>query len=167
MVQQHLPDGKLVYLHCSSIFNGPYAQIRQLKKVRQLLEKNQESIQILTNEYTLLDIAAVAKGLLEDQVFELLPEAKLRYPELFRPSSKSQKAKRVASEAEVLRTEAQAVQDAVLSSDDKGGENSGESSKVDEQEATLEKKVKTEECVQVGPPELGQAPPLRPRQGNC
>ncbi|CAL8575719.1 hypothetical protein XPA_001626 [Xanthoria parietina] len=159
MVQQHLPDGKLVYLHCSSIFNGPHAQIRQLKKVRQLLEKNQESIQILTNEYTLLDIAAVAKGLLEDQVFELLPEAKLRYPELFRPSSKSQKAKRVASEAEVLRTEAQAVQDAVLSSDDKGGENSGESSKVDEQEATLEKKVKTEECVQVGPPELGQHSP--------
>ncbi|CAO1597683.1 hypothetical protein XANCAGTX0491_001483 [Xanthoria calcicola] len=165
MVEQHLPDGRLVYLHCSSIFNGPYAQIRQLKKVRQLLEKHQKSIKILTKEYTLPDIAAVAKGLLENQVFESLPEAKLRYPELFLPSSKSQKAKRVASEVEVLRTEAQAVQDAVLSSDDKGGENFEESSKVDEHEATLEKEVEIEECVPVGRPKLGQAPPLRPRQG--
>ncbi|KAI4236466.1 MAG: hypothetical protein LQ349_002538 [Xanthoria aureola] len=159
MVEQHLPDGRLVYLHCSSIFNGPYAQIRQLKKVRQLLEKHQNSIKILTKEYTLPDIAAVAKGLLENQVFESLPEAKLRYPELFRPSSKSQKAKRVASEVEVLRTEAQAVQDAVLSSDDKGGENFEESSKVDEHEATLEKEVEIEECVQVGRPKLGQQSP--------
>lgn len=169
MAKQQLPDGKLVYLHCSSIFNGQNALFRRPKKIHQLLEHHQRSIKTLTKEFTLPAIAAVAKDLLEDRIFESLPRAKLRYPELFQPPSESQEAKRVASEAEAVRTEAEAAQDVVLTSDNERGENFEEGSQVDEPEAILENNVKIGDCVQVGAAELelGQAPPLRPRQGYC
>ncbi|KAI4248992.1 MAG: hypothetical protein L6R42_009120, partial [Xanthoria sp. 1 TBL-2021] len=149
MAKQQLPDGKLVYLHCSSVFNGQNALIRRPKKIRQLSESHQRSIKILTKEFTLPAIAAVAKDLLEDRIFESLPRAKLRYPELFQPPSESQEAKRVASEAEVVRTEAEAAQDAVLTSDNERGEHFEEGSQVDEPEKTLENKVRIGDCVQV------------------
>ncbi|KAL8858257.1 MAG: hypothetical protein Q9178_005269 [Gyalolechia marmorata] len=123
MAQQHLPDGRLVYLHCSSIFNGPNAQLRRAKKISQLLRKRITSIKILTDEFTLEAIAVVAKQLLDDQIFESLPRAKLRYPELFQSPSESQEAERAASEAEVIRIEAEAAQDTVLTSDDDQEDN--------------------------------------------
>ncbi|KAL8769626.1 MAG: hypothetical protein Q9209_004423 [Squamulea sp. 1 TL-2023] len=122
MANQRLPDGRLVYLHCSSIFNGLNAQVRKAKKISQLLEKHKSSIKILTNEYSLPAIAVVAKDLLEKHIFESLPKAKLRYPELFQPPSETQEAERTASEAEVIRMEAEAAQDIVLTSDDEGGD---------------------------------------------
>ena len=73
MAKQHSPDGRLVYLHCSSIFSGANAQVRKAKKVSQLLNKHKASIKILTNEFTLPAVAAVAKELLEKQIFESLP----------------------------------------------------------------------------------------------
>ena len=83
MAKQHSPDGGLVYLHCSSIFSGANAQVRKVKKVSRLLEKHKASIKLLTAELTLPAIAAIAKELLEEKIFESLPSAKLRYPELF------------------------------------------------------------------------------------
>lgn len=121
MAKQRTPDGRLVYLHCSSIFSGANAQVRKKKKISQLLQQHQASIRILTKEYTLPAIAAIAKELLEERIFESLPRAKLRYPELFRPSE-TQEAERAASEAEVIRIEAEAAQDVVLTSDDEGGD---------------------------------------------
>ncbi|KAL8915058.1 MAG: hypothetical protein Q9171_000498 [Xanthocarpia ochracea] len=118
MAQQHLPDGRLVYLHCSSIFNGPNAQLRKAKKISQLLRNRKTSIKILTDEFTLEAIAVIAKQLLDDRIFESLPRAKLRYPELFQSPSESQEAERAASEAEVIRIEAEAAQDTLLTSDD-------------------------------------------------
>ena len=120
MAKQRSPDGRLVYLHCSSIFSGPNAHVRRAKKVSQLLKKHKASIEILTKEFTLPAVATVAKELLEEQIFESLPRAKLRYPELFQPSV-TQEAERAASEAEVIRTETEAAQDIVLTSDDEGG----------------------------------------------
>ncbi|KAL8777877.1 MAG: hypothetical protein Q9213_007669 [Squamulea squamosa] len=122
MANKRIPDGRLVYLHCSSIFKGSDAQVRKAKKIAQLLEKHKSSIKILTNEYSLPAIAVVAKELLEKNIFESLPRAKLRYPELFQPPSDTQEAERTASEAEVIRIEAEAAQDIVLTSDDEGGD---------------------------------------------
>ena len=55
-------------------------------------------------------IAVVAKNLLEDQIFESLPRAKLRYPELFQ-TSEAQIAARAASEADIIRIEDEVVED--------------------------------------------------------
>ncbi|KAL8822446.1 MAG: hypothetical protein Q9191_006820 [Dirinaria sp. TL-2023a] len=121
MAKKRSPDGRLVYLHCSSIFSGANAQVRRAKKVSQLLEQHKASIKILTKEFTVPAIAAVAKELLEERIFESLPRAKLRYPELFQ-LTETQEAERAASEAEVVRIEAEAAQDLVLASDDEGGD---------------------------------------------
>ena len=121
MANQRSPDGRLVYLHCSSIFRGANAQVRKLKKIVQLLQQHKASIEILTREFSLPAIAAVVKELLEDQIFESLSRARLRYPELFQPSE-TREAEREASETEVIRMEAEAAQDIVLTSDDEGAD---------------------------------------------
>ncbi|KAL8990380.1 MAG: hypothetical protein Q9177_000955 [Variospora cf. flavescens] len=123
MAQQRSPDRRLVYLHCSSIFSGANAQVRKAKKITQLLQKHKGAIKILTKEFSLAAVAAVAKELLEEGIFESLPRAKLRYPELFQPSE-TQEAERAASEVEVIRIEAEAIQDVVLTSDNEGGDES-------------------------------------------
>ncbi|KAL8634052.1 hypothetical protein Q9189_000298 [Teloschistes chrysophthalmus] len=117
MSEKRFPDSRLVYLHCSSIFSGAHAQFRKQKIISQCLKKHKASIKILTEEFTLPAIAAVAKELLEDRVFESSARAKLRYPELFQPSA-SQEAERAASEAEILRIEAEAAQDINPTSED-------------------------------------------------
>ena len=47
MASRRLPDGKLVYIYCSSIFSGIKANTRNPKKVSQLLEENEECIKVL------------------------------------------------------------------------------------------------------------------------
>ncbi|KAL9622826.1 MAG: hypothetical protein Q9204_007995, partial [Flavoplaca sp. TL-2023a] len=156
MAKQRSPDGRLVYLHCSSIFSGANAQVRKVKKVSQLLEKHKASIKILTKEFTLPAVAAVAKELLEEQIFESLPRAKLRYPELFQPSE-TQEAERAASEAEVIRAEAEAAQDIVLTSDDEGGNECldfEQSEQRAEPEVTPEYKADAEDNVQISAVQL-------------
>ena len=158
MTQKRSPDGRLVYLHCSSIFSGANAEVRKAKKVSQLLQKHKASIKILTKEFTLPAIAAIAKELLEERIFESLPRAKLRYPELFQPSE-TQEAERAASEAEVVRIEAEAAHDIVLTSDDEGGDECldvGESQQRAEPEGTLEDRVEAPDNVQTSAVELWQ-----------
>ncbi|KAL8676336.1 MAG: hypothetical protein Q9186_007142 [Xanthomendoza sp. 1 TL-2023] len=121
MAKQHSPDGKLVYLLCTNIFRGPNAKPRRANTVPQLLKDHRASIKILTNEFPLPAIAAVAKELLEQGIFESLDRAKLRYPELFQPSE-TQKAERAASEAEVVRIEAETAHEKALTSDDEEGD---------------------------------------------
>lgn len=161
MAIQSSPDGRLVYLHCSSVFSGANAQVRRPKKVSQLLEKHKASIKILTKEFTLPAIAAVAKELLEKRIFESLPRAKLRYPELFQPSE-TQEAERAASEAEVVRIEAEAAQDIVLTSDEERGDDCldfQESQPRAEPEGTIEDQAEALENVQIGAGGLWQVLP--------
>ncbi len=158
MNTQRSPDGRLVYLHCSSIFSGANAHVRKVKKISQLLEKRKASIKILTKEFTLPAVAAVAKELLEDQIFESLPRAKLRYPELFQPSE-TQEAERAASEAEVIRIEAEAAQDIILTSDDEGEDEClafEQGKQQAEPEGTLEDKAKAGDNVQISAVKLWQ-----------
>ena len=158
MAQKRSPDGRLVYLHCSSIFSGANAHVRKPKKISQLLETHKASIKILTEEFSLPAIAAVAKELLEEGIFASLPRAKLRYPELFQPSE-TQEAERAASEAEVVRIEAEAAQDIILTSDDEGGDECldvKESQQCVEPEETLEGKAEAPDNAQTNAVELWQ-----------
>lgn len=158
MAKQRSPDGRLVYLHCSSIFSGANAQVRKVKKISQLLEKHKASIKILTKEFTLPAIAAIAKELLEEHIFESIPRAKLRYPELFQPSG-TQEAERAASEAEVVRIEAEAAQDIALTSNDEGEDERPDSEQGEQQaepEGTAEDKAEAEHNVQINAVRLWQ-----------
>ena len=142
MASQRLPDGRLVYLHCSSIFSGANALVRKAKKVSQLLQTHRASINTLTREFTVSDIATVAKELLEEQIFESQPRARLRFPELFQPSE-TREAEREASEEEAIRIEAEAAQDLVLTSDDEGGDE-GRDFEQGEQHAELDEDLEDE-----------------------
>ena len=158
MAKQRSPDKRLVYLHCASIFSGANGEVRRVKKISKLLEKHKTSIKILTKEFTLPAIAAVAKELLDEQIFESLPRAKLRYPELFQ-LTETQEAERAASEAEVIRIEAEAAQDIVLTSDDEGGDDCRDlkqSGQRAEPEEVIEDKAETRDNVQINAVELWQ-----------
>ena len=116
-----IPDQRLVYLHCSSVFKGDRAQIRKPKKVSEALSKHRQSIKTLTNEFPLDAIATVAKTLLDEKIFESEARAKLHFPELFQPSE-TQEAEREASEAEVARIEAEVVHETIVTSDEEWDE---------------------------------------------
>ena len=132
MADQPCPDKRLVYLHCSSIFSGAKAKVRKPKKIFQLLEQQKSSIEIPLKEFTLPVIAAVVKELLDEKVFESPPRAKLLYPELFQPSE-TQGAERAASEAEVVRIEAEAAHDIAVTSNDEGEDECLETEEVQRQ----------------------------------
>ncbi|KAL8718239.1 MAG: hypothetical protein Q9225_004597 [Loekoesia sp. 1 TL-2023] len=165
MANQRSPDGRLVYLHCSSIFSGANAHVRKVKKISQLLEKHKASIKILTREFTLPAIATVTKELLEERIFESLPRARLRYPELFQ-LSEIQEAERAASEAEVLRIEAEAAQDIALTSDDEGGDECldlEQGEKPAEPKGTLKDRTEAQEILRARAVEFTQSAPQAPQ----
>ena len=78
-----IPEERLVYLHCSSIFTGTNAEVRQLKKVRQILLKHEASIRGFIDEFGLENVSVVAKKLLKEHVFQSEYQAQLRFPDLF------------------------------------------------------------------------------------
>lgn len=85
MKAQALPDAFQVYLHCHTIFDGQSAQIRNLKKVTQILLQNKKSLAGLTIAFTIPDIASVATQLLKDRIFESQHLAIQRFPKLLTP----------------------------------------------------------------------------------
>lgn len=109
---KRLPDQRLVYLHCRSLFEGAMAQLRREKSIRPVLKANQASISFLTEEFSIDVITSVAKELLQDGIFESTSRAKLRFPELFE-TTPAQNLERAASEAKVARSEAAAIEEAI------------------------------------------------------
>ncbi|KAL8991469.1 MAG: hypothetical protein Q9169_007858, partial [Polycauliona sp. 2 TL-2023] len=118
MAKKHLPDDRLVYLHCASIFSGQNANIRRPKLIKMLLEKHAASISGLLREYSLSSIAFRAKVLLMDRIFESSSCAKQRYPDLFMPTFE---AKVTPLQMEMIKSEAMGVQDAGVNSDEEDG----------------------------------------------
>ena len=111
------PAENLVYLHCSAIFVGKNAEIRRLKAVRRRLSDRRTLIRALTQNFSILDIATVAKRLLEEGLFQSVPQAKRRFPELFQqPEAKG--AKNKASEANVARLKPEEAHEAVSTSEE-------------------------------------------------
>ena len=110
---KNLPDERLVYLALTNVFKGADAQVRNLKKIRERIQKNQHygGVQDLINEHNLDSVSSTAKVLLEQNIFESTLKAKIRFPEVFEVSP-AQSAERAASEAEAAKTEAHAIRDA-------------------------------------------------------
>jgi hypothetical protein len=112
------PDERLVYLACQHIFRGPNAQLRKQTKIKNLIQQNQLTIGGIIQEHDIDSVCQVAKGLLEEQIFESTLKAKMRFPELF-DVSPTQSADREASEAEAARDEASAVREITANTDSK------------------------------------------------
>lgn len=104
------PDAKLVYLALKNTFKGKEAQVRQAKKVRELILRSQhnDDVKKLIEEHDLDNVCNSAKTLLEQQIFESTSKAKKRFPEVFEVSA-AQSAERSASEAKAAKTEADAI----------------------------------------------------------
>jgi hypothetical protein len=91
-------------------FKGTEAQVRKARKVRELILKKQyiADVRNLIREHNLENVYNVAKALLEQQIFESILKAKIRFPEIFEVSP-AHSTERSASEAEAARTEADAI----------------------------------------------------------
>ena len=85
---RNLPDERLVYLALKTHFMGADAQVRKLKKVRDVIQKYQHHVDIqdLIQEHNIDDVCTTAKALLEQQIFESTLKAKIRFPEVFEVS---------------------------------------------------------------------------------
>ncbi|KAI4265783.1 MAG: hypothetical protein L6R35_007041, partial [Caloplaca aegaea] len=110
MVAAQVPDEKLVYLYCSSIFSGANAQIRRLKVVTQRLQKYKASIRTLENDFPLTAIASVVQCLLKDRIFESSTWARRRFPDLCQPS-KDGEIRQATSNVEDVKNDSEAAQD--------------------------------------------------------
>lgn len=104
------PDERLVYLAFRTVFVGVDAQVRNLKTIRDRIQKHQHlgDVTALLKEHDLESVCNAAKTLLKDEVFESTLRAKLRFPEVFEVSP-AQSAEREVSEAEAAKTEADAM----------------------------------------------------------
>jgi len=93
------PDERLVYLALTNIFRGADAQLRRPKKIRELILKQQDNIDVrdLIETHNIDNVCNVAKTLLDQQIFESMLKAKIRFPEVFEVSP-AQSAERSASE---------------------------------------------------------------------
>ncbi|KAK6362466.1 hypothetical protein LTS17_012839 [Exophiala oligosperma] len=109
----NLPDERVVYLALKESFKGADAHIRRAKKVREIIQKAQNNIDVrdLIQQHNLENVCSVTKALLEQQIFESTLKAKIRFPEVFEISP-AQTAERAASEAEAARLEADAIKSA-------------------------------------------------------
>lgn len=95
------PDERFIYLELKNTFKGADAQVRKPKKIRELIQKQQHSIDVedLAQAYNLDNVCNAAKVLLDQQIFESTLKAKIRFPEVFEVSP-AQSAERFASEEE-------------------------------------------------------------------
>lgn len=109
----NFPDERVVYLALKESFKGADAQVRKAKKVREIVQKAQNNIDVrdLIQQHNIENVCSVTKTLLEQQIFESTLKAKIRFPEVFEISP-AQSAERSASEAEAARLEADAIKSA-------------------------------------------------------
>ena len=100
----NFPDERVVYLALKESFKGADAQVRKAKKVREIVQKAQNNIDVrdLIQQHNIENVCSVTKTLLEQQIFESTLKAKIRFPEVFEISP-AQSAERSASEAEAAR----------------------------------------------------------------
>jgi hypothetical protein len=108
---KNLPDERLVYLALKGVLQSQDVHIRQEKKIRTIIQRQQNhaGIQHLIQEYGIDSLCKTAKALFRDQIFESTLKAKIRFPEEFEVSP-SQTAERAMSEKEAARHEDAAIQ---------------------------------------------------------
>ncbi|KAK1634019.1 hypothetical protein BDP81DRAFT_433553 [Colletotrichum phormii] len=103
-------DLERVYSTCRAIFSGVDAQLRKKKKVKEVLIKNTVAVRSLFFSYGEEKTALMAQHLLETRVFESDLRAKVMFPNLFQ-STPQQDAEREASEADAVRSVANALEE--------------------------------------------------------
>jgi hypothetical protein len=106
-----LPDERLVYLALKGVLQGQDVHVRQEKKVRKIIQKQQNHADIkhLIQEYSINSLCQTAKALLKDQIFESTLKAKIRFPEVFEVTP-NQTAERAMSEHEAAKNEDAVIQ---------------------------------------------------------
>ncbi|RYP34164.1 hypothetical protein DL767_004391 [Monosporascus sp. MG133] len=107
MAQQPV-DKRRVYLACRGVFTGDKAHIRQLKKVRKVVEQHKASLRSLIQDLGEEKTIEAVRDLLERRIFESELRAKIEFPELFH-SSPNQEIQREASEIDAARSAAEAI----------------------------------------------------------
>ena len=107
------PDERLVYIALKNTFKGSEAQLRNQKKIRKHIVNHQHDTEVqgLIQAHNLDNVCNAAKTLPEAGIFESTLKAKIRFPEVFEVSP-VQSAERVASEAEAVRSEVDAIKQA-------------------------------------------------------
>ncbi|KAI1825219.1 hypothetical protein F4861DRAFT_211200 [Xylaria intraflava] len=113
MKNKNPPDERVVYLALKNVFKGPNAEVRQLKAVRKLVTKSQDTSDVahLIKAHSIEVVCTIARALLVEEIFASTLKAKIRFPEVF-DVSPAQGAEREASEAEAAINEANAIKGA-------------------------------------------------------
>ncbi|OHE97565.1 hypothetical protein CORC01_07180 [Colletotrichum orchidophilum] len=101
-------DLERVYCACRAIFSGTDAQLRKKKKVREVLIKNRGSLTLLFASFGEEKTILMSQFLLENRAFESDLRAKVLFPSLFE-STPQRDAEREASEADAVRSVANAL----------------------------------------------------------
>jgi hypothetical protein len=75
----NLPDERVVYLALKESFKGADAQIRKSKKVREIVQKARNNIDVrdMIQQHNIENVCSVAKTLLEQKIFESTLNAKI------------------------------------------------------------------------------------------
>jgi hypothetical protein len=103
-------DKRRVFLAFRSVFVGERAQLRKSKKISELIQKHSASFGPLFKDFRAAKINEIVKVLLEARIFESELKAKIAFPELFQISP-AREEQRAASQDEVARSEAGALED--------------------------------------------------------
>ncbi len=108
-----------VYLLCRPIFSGSNAQVRKLKKVKELVGNSKVALAPLLRDIGEAKLIEILRDLLESRTFESELRAKVEFPELFRPSP-FRDAQRQASEMSAARSTAEALDEITIQDGDEG-----------------------------------------------
>jgi len=98
---------RLVYVQCRPIFSGQNAHQRKVKKITALVEGS-KSLQPLLRDIGKDKLLKVLQSLLDKGIFESELQAKVEFPDLFRPSPQRE-AQRHASELSAARFTAEVL----------------------------------------------------------
>ncbi len=75
-----------IYIHCRPIFSGVNAQVRKKKRIKELVDGSNASLQPLLNDIGQKQVMKILQSLLDSGIFASETRAKLEFPDLFRPS---------------------------------------------------------------------------------
>jgi hypothetical protein len=107
----HSPaDRRRVYLACRAIFAGSNAQLRKLKKIRELVETRQVPLKPLIGDFGIPKVVEILRDLLDGRVFESELKAKVEFPELF-VSTPERDVQRAESENHAAQSAAEALEE--------------------------------------------------------
>ena len=116
-----------VYVQCRPIFTGLNAELRRLKKITNLITKNNMQLRSLSNEIGMQNLIQIVSDLLHERIFESELRAKVAFPRLFAPSI-ARDVQRQESEAEAAQSTAELLNSCVMEdAQSPNGETSAES----------------------------------------